>query len=76
MEREPVRTGNGRAGGRGVKLLLSIITTSAACGFFAGLFVSHTPFAWAGLTVVALIAWQWIAAEMLIADMTTREEEL
>ena len=59
-----------------MKLLLSIITTSLACGFFAGLFSARTPFAWFGLVVVALIGWQWIAAEMMIADLTTREEEL
>ena len=59
-----------------MKLLLSIITTSAACGFFAGLFSARTPLAWVGLAVVALIGWQWIAAEMMIADLTTREDEI
>lgn len=59
-----------------MKLLLSITLSSMACGFFAGLFSAHTPLAWGGLVVVALVGWQWIAAEMMIADLTTREEEL
>ena len=59
-----------------MKILLSITLSSLACGFFAGLFSARTPLAWVGLVVVALIGGQWIAAEMMIADMTTREDEI
>ena len=59
-----------------MKLLLSIVFSSLACGFFAGLFSARTPLAWIGLVVVALLGWQWIAAEMMIADLTTREDEI
>lgn len=59
-----------------MKLLISITMSSLACGFFAGLFSAHTPLAWVGLAVVALLGWQWIAAEMLIADMSVKEDEI
>ena len=59
-----------------MKLIASITLSSAACGFFAGLFSARTPLAWAGLVVVALIGWQWIAAEMMIADLNVKEDEL
>ena len=59
-----------------MKILLSITLSSMACGFFAGLFSARTPLAWVGLVVVALIVWQWIAAEMMIADMSVKEDEI
>lgn len=58
-----------------MKVLLSITLSSLACGFFAGLFSARTPLAWVGLAVVALIGWQWIAAEMMIADLSVKEDE-
>ena len=47
-----------------MKLLLSIITTSAACGFFAGRFVSQ---GWAWCLAVIWAAWtgaRWVKAEI------------
>lgn len=59
-----------------MRLLFSIIVSSMACGFFAGLFSARTPLAWVGLVVVAIVGWQWIAAEMMIADLTVKEVDL
>ena len=58
-----------------MKLLFSIVTTSMACGFFAGRFVSG-PFCWAiGGALVAMIGYWWIKAEMEIAP-EVKEEDL
>lgn len=47
-----------------MKLLLSIITTSLACGFFAGLCFSD---GWAWLLAVVWVAWtgvRWVRDEI------------
>ena len=59
-----------------MKLLLSITLSSLACGFFAGLFAAGTELALLGLVLVVLLGWQWIAAEMMIADMSVKEDEI
>lgn len=59
-----------------MKLLFSIVVSSMACGFFAGLSSARTPLSWCGLVVVALLGRQWIAAEMMIADMSVKEDEV
>ena len=58
-----------------MRLLFSIVTTSMACGFLAGLFVSgpwSIALAW---IVVAMIGYWWIKAEMEIAP-EVKEEDL
>ena len=59
-----------------MKLILSITLSSLACGFFAGLLAAGTGLALVGLVVVVLLGWQWIAAEMMIADLSVKEEEV
>ena len=58
-----------------MRLLLSIVTTSMACGFLAGLFVSGPwSIALVGI-VVAMIGYLWIKAEIEAAP-TIKEEDL
>ena len=59
-----------------MKLIASITLSSAACGFFAGLFSARTPLALVGLVLVVLLGWQWIAAEMMIAELSVKEDEI
>ena len=58
-----------------MRLLLSIVTTSMACGFFAGLLFSGPwSIALVGI-VVAMIGYLWIKAEIEAAP-TIKEEDL
>ena len=58
-----------------MKLILSIVTTSMACGFFAGLLFS-TSRQWAIVVVLAgIVGVQWIRAEMDAAP-EIKEEDL
>ena len=58
-----------------MRLLFSIIFSSAACGFFAGRFVSG-PLCWAiGAGLVGMIGYWWVRAEMEIAQ-EIKEEDL
>ena len=57
-----------------MRLLFSIIVSSMACGFFAGLFVSGS-WAWiAGLVFVTLISVCWVRAEMECATPVKEED--
>ena len=58
-----------------MRLLFSIVTTSMACGFLAGLFVSGPWSIALALIVVAMIWYWWIKAEMEIAP-EVKEEDL
>ena len=58
-----------------MKLLLSIVTTSMACGFFAGLFIS-TSWQWViGVVLAGIVGVQWIRAE-IESTQTIKEEDL
>lgn len=58
-----------------MKLLFSIVTTSMACGFLAGLFVS-TSWQWAiGVVLAGVVGVQWIRAE-IESTQTIKEEDL
>ena len=58
-----------------MKLLFSIVTTSMACGFFAGRFVS-TSWQWAiGVVLAGIVGVQWIMAEVETTQ-TIKEEDL
>ncbi|NCC68652.1 MAG: hypothetical protein EOM14_10770 [Clostridia bacterium] len=58
-----------------MKLLLSIIATSLACGFFAGLLFS-TSWQWAiGVVLAGIVGVQWIRAE-IETTQTIKEEDL
>ena len=56
-----------------MKLLLTIITTSAACGFFAGLFVSYS---WAWGLAVIWAAWSGVRLFRDINRWDVKEEDL
>lgn len=58
-----------------MRLLFSIVTTSMACGFFAGLFVS-TSWKWAvGVVLAGIVGIQWIRSE-IETTQTIKEEDL
>ena len=58
-----------------MKLLFSIVTTSMACGFFAGLLFS-TSWQWAiGVVLAGVVGARWIKAE-IEATQTIKEEDL
>ena len=58
-----------------MKLLFSIIVSSMACGFFAGLLFS-TSWQWAiGVVLVGIVGVQWIRAE-IETTQTIKEEDL
>ena len=58
-----------------MKLLFSIVTTSMACGFFAGLLFS-TSWQWAiGVVLAGIVGVQWIRAE-IETTQTIKEEDL
>ena len=58
-----------------MKLVSSIIISSMACGFFAGLFVSGS-WAWlVGLAFVTIISVCWVRAEMECA-VPVKEEDM
>lgn len=58
-----------------MKLLFSIIVSSMACGFFAGLLFS-TSWQWAiGVVLAGIFGVQWIRAE-IETTQTIKEEDL
>ena len=58
-----------------MKLLFSIIVSSMACGFFAGLLFS-TSWQWAiGVVLAGVVGVRWIKAE-IEATQTIKEEDL
>jgi len=55
--------------------MFSIVFTSAACGFFAGLLFS-TSWQWAiGVVLAGIVGVQWIGAE-IESTQTIKEEDL
>lgn len=58
-----------------MKLLFSIIVSSMACGFFAGLLFS-TSWKWAvGVVLAGIVGIQWIRSE-IETTQTIKEEDL
>lgn len=58
-----------------MKLIFSIIVSSMACGFFAGLLFS-TSWQWAiGVVLAGIVGVQWIRAE-IETTQTIKEEDL
>ena len=58
-----------------MKLIFSIIVSSMACGFFAGLLFS-TSWQWAiGVVLAGIVGVQWIRAE-IETTQTINEEDL
>lgn len=58
-----------------MKLLFSIIVSSMACGFFAGLLFSQS-WQWAiGVVLAGIVGVQWIRAEVETTQ-TIKEEDL
>ena len=58
-----------------MKLIFSIVVSSMACGFFAGLLFS-TSWQWAiGVVLVGIVGVQWIRAE-IETTQTIKEEDL
>ena len=58
-----------------MKLIFSIVVSSMACGFFAGLLFS-TSWQWAiGVVLVGIVGVQWIRAE-IETTQTIKEEGL
>ena len=58
-----------------MKLIFSIIVSSMACGFFAGLLFS-TSWQWAiGVVMAGIVGVQWIRAE-IETTQTIKEEDL
>ena len=58
-----------------MRLILSIVTTSMACVFFAGLLFS-TSWQWAiGVVLAVIVGVQWIRAE-IETTQTIKEEDL
>ena len=58
-----------------MKLIFSIIVSSMACGFFAGLLFS-TAWQWAiGVVLAGIVGVQWVRAE-IETTQTIKEEDL
>ena len=58
-----------------MKLIFSIVVSSMACGFFAGLLFS-TSWQWAiGVVLAGIVSVQWIRAE-IETTQTIKEEDL